>query len=175
MSASIHVSSRHARSDREPHIPRLLRLATLTLRFSLIFASLLAALAGGLYTQIYDGPWSGFVAREFCGAFYALAWCMGLALLRPTARPRRVGLLALTICVSIEISQLWHPHVLEVARATLPGRLALGSGFAWADLPWYAVGAAIGAAWLAILPFRRRRHEPMEATTDHVRPMGVQP
>lgn len=175
MSASIHVSNRHTRFSREPFPARVLRATSLTLRFALIFASLLAALAGGLYTQIYDGPWSGFVAREFCGAFYALAWCMGLALLRPTARPRRIALLALAICVSIEVSQLWHPHFLEVARATLPGRLALGSGFAWADLPWYAVGAGVGAAWLTALPFRRSRPPRVQTTTDHVRPMGVQP
>lgn len=183
MSASIHVSERHPRRARHDRTHRLLRALAVATRFGLVFASLIAALAGGLATQIYDGPWAGFVARDLCGAFYALAWCFGLALLRPTASPRFVASIALALCVAIEGSQLWHPHALEVARATLPGRLALGSGFAFADLPWYAVGAGLGALWLALLPFRRPRSAQRDAgrrkgapaSGDFVRPMGVRP
>jgi hypothetical protein len=118
---------------------------------------------------VYEGAYAIWVSREVCGVFYALAWCFGLSLLRPTARPRNLALVATALCFAIELSQLWHPYFLEVWRATLPGRLALGSGFSWLDLPYYAAGGLIGGIWLGILPFRKRR------AFDHVRPMGLRP
>ena len=172
MSATIHVSARHSRIDLPVHRGRILRFVRCTLRWALIFTSVLGALALGLYTQVYEGTFDTWLAREFSGAVYALAWCLGLALIRPNARPLLVGSIATAICFAIELSQLWHPHALEVARATLPGRLVLGSAFMWTDLPYYAAGAGVGALWLRILPFRRstarRDREP-----DFVRPMGV--
>jgi hypothetical protein len=55
-----------------------------------------------------------------------------------------VFLLSLSICVTIELSQLLHADWINTVRATLPGRLILGQGFLWSDLAAYTVGAALG-------------------------------
>jgi hypothetical protein len=143
------------------------------LRWGLLLASCVMALVLGIATQLYDGMYSSWVARELCGVPYALAWCFGLALLRPMARPAWPAGLAVAICCVIEALQLWHPYALEVVRATFFGRLALGSGFSWLDLPWYAVGGALGWAWLRVLPFRTPSDRPR--VVDFERPMGVRP
>jgi hypothetical protein len=175
MSTSIYISDRNGRWGR-----RRLRRArrggrplVIAARWGLLLASLAAALVLGLATQLYEGAYSGWVARELCGVPYALAWCFGLALLRPTARPAWLAAWAVSLCCAIEGLQLWHPHLLEVARATELGRLALGSGFSWLDMPWYAVGGAVGWAWLRLLPFRRPGGGAQ--SVEFERPMGVRP
>ncbi len=173
MSASIHISHRHSRWQARQRSSAILRAAQLTLRWGLVLASLLGTIAAGIYTQVHDGAFATWLARDFSAVVYAAAWCLGLALLRPTARPRTLLAVTIAICVAIELSQLWHPHWLEVARATLLGRLALGSTFMWSDLAYYAAGAASGALWLRLLPFRTSRRD-VDAV-DFVRPMGVAP
>jgi hypothetical protein len=173
MSASIQVSTRHRRWLGPGNRVRILRAVQLSIRFSLVLASLLAALALGVYTQLYDGTLAVWVARDLSGTVYALAWCLALATVWPTARPRIVASISVAICFGIEASQLWHPHLLEVARATEIGRLALGSTFLWSDLPYYVVGAVIGSIWLSWLPFRTSRYD--VESEDFVRPMGVRP
>lgn len=59
----------------------------------------------------------------------------------------RSAVAALAVTCAVEFAQLWHPAWLEAVRATLPGRLALGTTFAWSDFPPYLAGAAL-AAWL---------------------------
>ncbi len=173
MSASIHVSAPHARWRHTRTRDLLGRFMRWLLRQTLVFASLVATLALGLYTQIHEGAWASWLARDFSAAVYALAWCLGLALLRPRARPLVLGATALVICFAVELSQLWHPYWLEVPRATLLGRLVLGSTFMWSDLAYYAAGAGAGALWLRLLPFRRPRRD--DVVDDFVRPMGVRP
>lgn len=173
MSASVHVSARHARLS-TPRSPRAwARLGRWLLRLALIALSLVSTLALGLATQVVDGALASWVARDASAAVYASAWCFGLALLRPGARPRTLAALAFAVCLGIEASQLWHPHWLEVARATHLGRLALGSTFMWTDLAYSAVGAGIAGLWLRILP--GRSGEPRHERLDFVRPMGVRP
>jgi hypothetical protein len=43
----------------------------------------------------------------------------------------------------VEVSQLLDLQPLNAMRSTTLGRLLLGEGFLWADLPRYAAGAAI--------------------------------
>lgn len=45
----------------------------------------------------------------------------------------------------VEFSQLYHAPWLGAIRATLPGRLVLGTTFHWPDLPACAVGVLSGA------------------------------
>jgi hypothetical protein len=59
---------------------------------------------------------------------------------------RRVpDLAALLAVIAAGLSTRIHPW-LDAIRATLPGRLLLGRGFIWLDLPCYAVGALAGWA-----------------------------
>lgn len=54
------------------------------------------------------------------------------------------GLLSLLICFTVEFSQLYQAPWINAIRATLPGRLVLGQGFLWSDLPAYTLGVAFG-------------------------------
>lgn len=56
-----------------------------------------------------------------------------------------VALAAFAFSVAIEFSQLYRAPWIDAVRGTLPGRLVLGSGFAWADLVAYAAGISVGA------------------------------
>jgi hypothetical protein len=53
--------------------------------------------------------------------------------------------LAIGFSVAVEFSQLCHAPWIEALRATLPGKLILGSTFNWPDFPAYALGVALGA------------------------------
>lgn len=50
---------------------------------------------------------------------------------------------SLGICFLIEFSQLYQAGWINTLRSTLPGRLVLGQGFLWSDLPAYTLGVAI--------------------------------
>jgi hypothetical protein len=50
---------------------------------------------------------------------------------------------ALCICFCIELSQLYRAEWINAVRATLEGRLILGSGFLWSDLIAYTTGVAL--------------------------------
>jgi len=173
VSASIHYPSPHRRLAAQRPLSLVARGARLATRWLLVLASLVGVLALGLYTQVHQGTWQVWIARDLSAAVYALAWCMGLASLRPRSHPLAVAAVALAVCFAIELSQLWHPHWLEVPRATAAGRLVLGSVFTWSDLAYYAGGAAMGALWLRLLPFRAKRRA--RVRDDFVRPMGVRP
>jgi hypothetical protein len=136
-------------------------------RWSLIYASLMVALFLGLATQFYEGPFERWVARDLNGVFYAMVWCFGLSLMRPSQSPRVSAAASILVCFGIEFLQLWHPHFLEVWRAEPLGHLVLGSSFAWQDMPYYAVGGLLGGGWLHALPFRG------VPDVDHVRPYGA--
>lgn len=60
-------------------------------------------------------------------------------------------LYVLLFASAIEFLQLWKPPFLQAIRATLPGRLVLGTTFMWSDFPPYLLGSAIGCAWLNVL------------------------
>ncbi len=174
MSASIHSSPLRTPPRPSKRVLELCaRIARFVARQALVFASLVATLALGIGSQVYDGPGARFVARDVSAAIYALAWCFGLALMLWRWPPRAVGVGALAVCFAVELSQLWHPHWLEVGRATWPGRLVLGSTFMWSDLAWSVVGVGVGLIWLRCLPFARGSQTAI--TDDFVRPLGVRP
>ncbi|NJO83648.1 MAG: DUF2809 domain-containing protein [Blastochloris sp.] len=75
---------------------------------------------------------------------YATMIYLLLAWIWPQARSWAITAGALGICVAIECSQLVQTAWLDAIRATLPGRLVLGSGFLWSDLLCYAAGAVLG-------------------------------
>jgi hypothetical protein len=68
--------------------------------------------------------------------------------LAPRLAPLPVCIAALLGTCAIDFLQLWHPPLLEAVRATLPGRLVLGSTFMWGDFPAYGIGALLG--WIAV-------------------------
>jgi len=85
-------------------------------------------------------------ARDVLGdALWAamIAWWAGA--LAPNARLAARSAVAYAVCVCVELSQLYHAPALDAVRATLVGRLVLGSGFDPRDLVAYAAGVALAA------------------------------
>ena len=67
---------------------------------------------------------------------------------------KRVTIVALIFCYSIEFSQLYKAPWIDSLRHTLFGRLVLGDTFLWSDLLSYTVGVGIGIS-IEILLQRR--------------------
>lgn len=65
------------------------------------------------------------------------------ALLCVRTKPRAIAIWAFATALCVELSQLYHAPWIDQLRATLPGRLALGSGFDPIDLLAYAIGVFI--------------------------------
>jgi hypothetical protein len=105
----------------------------------------LAVVAAGLLWRSGIIPLPPAVSDHGGDALWALMVFLGIGFLLPRASTRTVALLALTFSWGVEVSQLYHAPWIEAMRATLPGRLVLGSTFHWPDLPAYLLGIATGA------------------------------
>ncbi len=62
----------------------------------------------------------------------------------PQQHIKRIALWSVLICFAVEASQAYHAPWIDAIRSTLPGRLVLGQGFLWSDLPAYVLGVAFG-------------------------------
>lgn len=88
----------------------------------------------------------GATSKDFVGdALYAVMMVWWVSVLVPRRRLATRSVAAWTICAIIETSQLWHAPTLDSVRATLFGRLVLGSGFDARDLVAYAIGVSFAA------------------------------
>jgi Protein of unknown function (DUF2809) len=79
---------------------------------------------------------------------YQTFWILLVLFIYPPANRR---LTAIWVCVgscAIEFLQLYQPPWLQAIRATLPGRLVLGTSFAWSDFPAYFIGSYLGWLWV---------------------------
>ena len=59
---------------------------------------------------------------------------------------RKVALIGILFCFTIEFSQLYHADWIDMIRRTTLGGLILGYGFLWSDLIAYLLGIGSGAA-----------------------------
>ena len=117
-----------------------------TTRNRVLYAGLaLAVVAAGLLWRASFMPLPPVVSKYGGDALWALMVFVGFGFLLPRASTLVVALLALTFSWGVEFSQLYHATWLDAVRATVPGRLVLGSTFNWPDLPAYAAGVALGA------------------------------
>jgi hypothetical protein len=116
-------------------------------------AAALAVIPLGLLTRA-DLPLPALVASYGGDTLYATLVYLLVALAWNRQPAWRLGLLALGLCVAVELSQLVQAPWLDALRGTLPGRLVLGAGFLWSDLVCYAVGALLGVT--LDLALRRR-------------------
>ena len=113
---------------------RFIVLALGTIAVGLLVKTRAPALSPGARDMLGDALWATMVA-----------WWAGA--LAPGARLGLRIAAAYTVCVVVELSQLYHAPALDAVRATRLGHLVLGSGFDPRDLVAYAVGVA-GAALL---------------------------
>jgi Protein of unknown function (DUF2809) len=101
--------------------------------------------ASGLASRRFGDLLPRFVTLYVGDALWAamVFWIFGV--LAPVARTRALFAATVTLASAVEISQLYHTPLLDAARHTRLGALALGQGFLWSDLACYVVGAAAAA------------------------------
>ena len=119
-------------------------------RIRLVYALMaVAVIAVGLLWRSGLIPLPQWLSNNGGDALWALMVFVGIGFLIPRASTLVVALLALTFSWGVEFSQLYHAPWIDAVRATLPGRLVLGTTFNWPDLPAYALGIALGvlAEW----------------------------
>jgi hypothetical protein len=101
--------------------------------------------AAGLLWRSGFIPLPQWLSNNGGDALWALMVFVGFGFLFPRASTLAAALLSLSFSWGVEFSQLYHAPWIDAIRATLPGRLVLGSTFNWPDLPAYALGIAMGA------------------------------
>ena len=105
----------------------------------------LAAIALGLGIHSY-GTFLGPTARDVAGdALWAAMIAAWIGALVPGASMGARLAAAMTICVAVEMSQLYHGVALDSVRRTTAGQLVLGSGFDRRDFAAYALGLLVAA------------------------------
>lgn len=101
---------------------------------------IVAAIALGLVSR--KVPVGNVVWDKYAGdALYAVMVFGFAALVRPAARPSRLGASAFVVCFALELFQL------TGIPKTLPRllRAAIGDTFSWVDVACYGFGAVAGA------------------------------
>lgn len=118
-------------------------------------AAVAVLFAVGVPSKWYEGPGERYVVAhvwDVCGSAIVL---LAGRLLWPRARPHVNALVVGVLLLGNELLQLVHAPWLETLRATLFGRVVLGSHFNPLDL--VAIAASVGlAAFLDAVPLRRR-------------------
>jgi hypothetical protein len=79
---------------------------------------------------------------------YEIFWILTILFIYPPADRQRTAIWVCLGSCAIEFLQLYQPPWLQAIRATLPGRLVLGSTFLWSDLPVYFIGSYLGWLWV---------------------------
>ena len=102
----------------------------------------------GTLGKFYPGPGRSWLNNSFGGVPYVILFMALVALIWPRLAPGWVALGVLVATCLLEVLQLWQPAWLQAVRATLPGRLVLGSTFSPSDFWYYLIGAGLG--WLGL-------------------------
>ena len=108
------------------------------------FVAILAVTTLGLLSRRYPEFLPAALGKYPGDALWALMVFLGFGFWFRRAPTMVVALAAFAFSIAIEVSQLYHAPWIDSVRATLPGHLILGSGFAWGDIAAYAVGILIG-------------------------------
>ena len=108
----------------------------------LALIALVAAL--GIGSRRYSNALPGFIAAYAGDTLWTLAAFLGFGLILPRQSTRTIALLAMTLSVAVELSQLYHAPWIDSIRQTTLGGLIRGYGFLWSDLACYAAGVGLG-------------------------------
>lgn len=106
----------------------------------------------------FHAPVPAWLSDAAGGIAYVLFFVLVFGAFKPDTPARTVALAVVFVTCCLETLQLWHPAWLEAIRATLPGRLLLGTTFEWMDFPPYFLGAAFGWALLKFFKPRRKSY-----------------
>jgi hypothetical protein len=100
----------------------------------------LVTIAIGLLVHL-RGAALGKNARDVAGdALWAMMIVWWVSALAPAVHRTARGAVAYAVCVTVELSQIYHGPTVDAIRATTLGSLVLGSGFDPRDLAAYAAG-----------------------------------
>jgi hypothetical protein len=113
-----------------------------------IFIRIVPIFIIGLTSEFYSGPGQKFFNDYFGDFLYQAFLILLIVFLFPRFSPTKTALGVFIFNCIIEFSQLWHPVFLQGIRATLFGRLFLGSGFSWEDFIGYILGCILG--WILV-------------------------
>ncbi|MGK0203495.1 MAG: hypothetical protein ACI89X_000559 [Planctomycetota bacterium] len=122
-----------------------------------VVVALVCTIALGLLSRRYPLP--GILAEYAGDALYTSAGFAGLALLFAGAKTRSLAIAAFVLSAAVEFAQLLSWPWINELRATLFGRLVLGSGFKWPDIVAYLIGAMAASA----VDFALARHHVCKA------------
>jgi hypothetical protein len=115
----------------------------------IIFSSLILVTLLGFFFKFYRGFAQGWLNNSGAAIWYEVFWCLFFYGFIPTKKAViTIPIWVFGVTCFLEVLQLWHPPLLELARSTLVGRLLLGTTFAWWDFLYYAIGCLIGWVWL---------------------------
>jgi hypothetical protein len=108
------------------------------------FIAILVVITLGLLSRRYPQFLPAALGKYPGDALWALMVFFGFGFWFNRVPTVVVALAAFAFSVAMEVSQLYHAPWIDSVRATLPGRLVLGRGFAWGDIAAYSVGISIG-------------------------------
>ncbi len=113
-------------------------------RLRAVIALALVIAAGlGVRSHLTHG-WPGLLTKAAGDALWTTAVYMLLRVCFPRLPTARLATIALAISTLVEFTQLYHAPWIESVRGTWLGGIALGHGFHFTDLVWYALGTLLG-------------------------------
>lgn len=124
-----------------PHIPPPDTPSSPRRRAALAAASVGVLVTGLAVRLLLSGAWTGPVGD----VLYAVLVYLVIAFALPRRSPLTVGVLAVAVCVGVELFQLTGLPA-AWAQTFPPTRLLLGTTFTPGDLPLYALGGTAAAA-----------------------------
>ena len=119
-----------------------------------LFLSIVPIFIIGLTSEFYSGPGQEFFNDYFGDFLYQSFLILLIIFIFPELSPAKTAWVVFIFNCIIELSQLWKPPFLQAIRATLFGRLFLGSGFAWEDFIGYILGCILG--WILVVWLKRK-------------------
>ncbi len=117
-------------------------------------AFIIGTIALGLGSRTSAVP--DFIYPYLGDALYALMIFFILGFLLRKATSFQLLALAIIVCFSIELSQLYQADWINAIRRTRLGALVLGSGFLWSDFIAYLVGSLFGFSFEKAIYFAQK-------------------
>lgn len=118
-------------------------------------ALLVVVILLGLGSRRFGRHLPGFVAAYAGDTLWATAAFLMFGLVLPRFSTWAVALMAMSMSVLVETSQLYKAPWIDSIRRTTLGGLVLGHDFVWSDLACYAVGVGLGILIELAIPHER--------------------
>ena len=130
-------------------------------RNRLIYAvAIIALIVLGLLSRRFSSLLPVVFGKYPGDALWALMVFCGIGFLHPKLKTIFTAMIALAFSCAVEFLKLYHSPWIESFRATLAGRLVLGSVFSWKNIAAYAIGVLFGWAMEIGIQKCRNGHRP---------------